>query len=158
MILGRFLMRLLVVPFGGCIAICVGMIFVMVAHWNRLAAVTADDYSGLTTFFVAGPMMAVGAGLMLMPAILGALIAEAFAIRSWVYHVVNGGLSAAVSLISIGGFDKTYDLSDDPLIALGAGIAAGFAYWLVAGWSAGFWRPVFAEPKPADAPPPAVPP
>ena len=25
----------------------------------------------------------------------------------------------------------------------GAGIAAGFAYWAVAGWSAGFWRPVF---------------
>jgi len=44
-------------------------------------------------------------------------------------HVANGGLSAAVSLVSIGGFDKTYDLSDAPLIAIGAGIAAGFAYW-----------------------------
>ena len=62
MILGRFLMRLLLVPLGGCIAICVAMMFVMVAHWNRLAAVTADDYSGLTTFFVVGPMLAVGSG------------------------------------------------------------------------------------------------
>ena len=82
---------------------------------------------------------------MLLPATLGALIAEAFAIRSWMYHVANGGLSAWVSLVSIGGFDKTYDLSDEPLIAVGAGIAAGFAYWLVAGWSAGFWKPVFAR-------------
>ena len=45
------------------------------------------------------------------------------------YHAANGGLSAVVSLVSIGGFDKTYDLSDEPLIAIGAGIVAGFAYW-----------------------------
>ena len=25
----------------------------------------------------------------------------------------------------------------------GAGLAGGFAYWAVAGWSAGFWKPVF---------------
>src|SRR5690242_14572797 len=114
MFIGRFLMRLLLVPLGGCLAICVAMLFVMVAHWHRLAGVTADDYSGLTTFFVVGPMLAVGAGIMLLPAILGALIAEAFALRSWMYHAANGGLSAAVSLASIGGFEKTYDLSDEP--------------------------------------------
>ena len=68
------------------------------------------------------PMLAVGSGVMLLPATLGALIAEAFAIRSWMYHAANGGLSAAVSLVSIGGFEKTYDLSDEPLIAVGAGI------------------------------------
>jgi hypothetical protein len=153
MFIGRFLMRLLLVPLGGCVAICVGMLFVMVAHWNRVAAVTADDYSGLTTFLVLIPMLAVGSGVMLLPAVLGAMIAEAFAIRSWMYHVVNGGLSAAVSLVSIGAFDKTYDLSDEPLIAIGAGIVAGFAYWAVAGWSAGFWKPVFRSPQPAPLPP-----
>jgi hypothetical protein len=157
MFIGRFLMRLLLVPIGSCLAICVGMLFVMVAHWNRVAAVTANDYSGLETFFVLVPAMAVGSGIMLLPAILGALIAEAFAIRSWMFHVVNGGLSAAVSLASIGGFDKTYDLSDAPLIAIGAGIAAGFAYWVVAGWSAGFWKPVFASPR-ANPPAPIAPP
>ena len=68
---------------------------------------TADDDSGLTTFLVLIPMLAVGSGVMLLPAMLGALIAEAFAIRSWMYHVANGGLSAAVSLVSIGAFDKT---------------------------------------------------
>jgi hypothetical protein len=99
----------------------------------------------------------VGSGVMLLPAALGMMIAEAFAIRSWMFHVVNGGLSAAVSLVSIGAFDKTYDLSDAPLIAIGAGIAAGFAYWAVAGWSAGFWKPVFASP-PANPPLPLAPP
>lgn len=152
MIIGRLLLRMLLVPLGGSIAICVAMIFVTVAHWNRVPAVTGDDYSGLTTFLAVVPMMAVGSGLMLVPATMGALIAEAFAIRSWMYHVVNGGLSAAISLASIGGFEKTYDLSDEPLIAIGAGIAAGFAYWLVAGWSAGFWKPVFAQPQVAEPP------
>ena len=157
MIIGRFLMRLLLVPLGGCVAICVAMIFVMVAHWNRLATVTADDYSGLTTFLVMIPMLAVGSGIMLLPATLGTLVAEAFAIRSWMYHAASGGLSAVVSLVSIGGFDKTYDLSDEPLIAIGAGIVAGFAYWAVAGWSAGFWKPVFAPPPQQDgAPPPGA--
>ena len=153
MIIGRLLMRLLLVPLGGCVAVCVAMLFVMVAHWNRVAAVTADDDSGLTTFLVLIPMLAVGSGVMLLPAALGMMIAEAFAIRSWMYHVANGGLSAAVSLMSIGAFNKTYDLSDEPLIAIGAGIVAGFAYWAVAGWSAGFWKPVFKPPQPVPQPP-----
>ena len=156
MFIGRFLMRLLLVPLGGCVAICVGMLFAMAAHWNRVVGLVTDDYSGLATFLTLIPALAVGSGVMLLPATLGAMIAEAFAIRSWMYHVVNGGLSAAVSLASIGGFDKTYGLSDEPLIVIGTGIAAGFAYWAVAGWSAGFWKPVFRSPEPA-LPPPATP-
>jgi hypothetical protein len=46
----------------------------------------------------------------------------------------------------MGDVSRPYNLYEDPLIAIGAGIAAGFAYWLVAGWSAGFWKPVFAPP------------
>jgi hypothetical protein len=151
MILGRLLMRLLLVPLGGCIAICVAMLVVLVAEWNRFAALNADDISGLTAFFVIGPMLVFSMAYMLLPATLGALIAEAFAIRSWMYHAAVGGLSAGASLATVGALDKEYDLSGEPLIAVAAGIAAGFTYWAVAGWSAGFWKPVFA-------PPPAVPP
>jgi hypothetical protein len=117
-------------------------------------------------FLVIGPMLAFSMAYMLLPATLAALIAEAFAIRSLLYHAICGGLSAWVSLVTIGALDKDYDLSGQPLIAVGAGIAAGFAYWLVAGWSAGFWRPVFAEPSlpprlpplpPANRPPAPLP-
>ena len=153
MILGRLLMRILLVPLGGSIAICVSMLFVMLAHWNRIAALTTDDPSGLMAVVFVGPMLAVSMAFMLLPATVGALIAEAFAIRSWMYHAANGGLSAWISLSMIGALDRTYDLSDDPLIAVGAGIAAGFAYWAVAGWSAGFWKPVFAPPQPLASPP-----
>jgi len=157
MIVGRLLMRFLLVPLGGCIAICVAMIVVLVAEWNRFAVLTGDDRSGLMAFFVVGPMLAFSMAFMLLPATLAALIAEAFAIRALLYHAICGGLSAWVSLVTIGALDKDYDLSGEPLIAIGAGIAAGFAYWAVAGWSAGFWRPVFAQPSP-PLPPPSPPP
>jgi hypothetical protein len=157
MAIGRLLMRLLLVPLGGCIAIVVAMVFAMVANWNRITALTTDDPSGMMAFAFVAPAVAIGAALMMYPAILGALIAEAFAIRSWIYHVANGGLSMCFSLATIGAFDKEYSLSEAPLIAVGAGIAGGFAYWLVAGWSAGFWKPVIAPPAPppTGSPPPA---
>ena len=151
MILGRLMMRVLLVPLGGVIALCVAMIFVMAAHWNRVTVSAAEDPTGFAAILATAPVLAVATAYMLMPAALGIAVAEAFAIRSWMYHTVVGGLSAAVSLATIGGFDKSYELSDEPLIVVGAGIVAGFAYWLVAGWNAGFWRPVFAPP---EAPPP----
>jgi hypothetical protein len=154
MILGRFLMRLLLVPLGGCIAICVAMVVVLVAEWNRWAGLNNDDISGLTAFFVIGPMLIFSMAYMLLPGTLAALIAEAFAIRSWMYHATCGGLSAAASLATVGALDKEYDISGEPLIAIAAGIAAGFAYWAVAGWSAGFWKPVFATARPLEPPPP----
>jgi len=30
-------------------------------------------------------------------------------------------------------------------LGFAAGLAGGFAYWAVAGWSAGFWKPVFRQ-------------
>jgi hypothetical protein len=160
MIIGRLLMRFLLVPLGGCIAICVAMTVVLIAEWNRFSGLTGDDNSGLMAFVVVGPMLAFSMAFMLLPGTLAALIAEAFAIRSLLYHAVCGGLSSWVSLVTIGALDKDYDLSGEPLIAMGAGIAAGFAYWAVAGWSAGFWKPVFAQAPPElqSLPPPAEPP
>ena len=95
---------------------------------------------------------AVSAAAMMTPAALGALIAEAFAIRSWIYHVANGGLSAWIGLNTMVEMQKPADFYSDPLIVVGAGIVAGFVYWLVAGWSAGFWKPVFTPPLPAPEP------
>jgi hypothetical protein len=88
---------------------------------------------------------------MMTPAALGVLIAEAFAVRSWIFHVANGALSAWVGLNTMVEMRKPYDFYSEPIIAIGAGIAAGFAYWAVAGWSSGFWKPVF-RPRPVSEP------
>ena len=55
-------------------------------------------------------------------------------------------------------FRRQYEFYDDPIMAAAAGLAAGFAYWAVAGWSAGFWKPVFRPGRGRGrAPPPALP-
>ena len=45
------------------------------------------------------------------------------------------------------GWSLTGDLRDqqflsNPTVLVAAGIAAGFVYWLIAGWTAGFWKPL----------------
>jgi hypothetical protein len=162
MILGRLLMRFLLVPLGAGAAIVTAALVVIFAHWNRFVALAGADRAG-DEFFVALLIVgswivfvaAVSAAAMLLPAALGALLAEVFAIRSWVFHVANGALSAWIGLNSFVEMREPYNFYSDPLIVIGAGIAAGFAYWAVAGWSAGFWKPVFAHLEPA--PPPAKP-
>jgi hypothetical protein len=161
MIVGRLLLRFLLVPIGGSLAIFTFVLFVVVAHWNRFTAmVAAESAAGdefvVALFFVGSWIVlvsSISAAAMLFPAILGALIAEAFAIRSWVFHVLNGALSALIGWAMTTGIRRLDDFYGDPLIVAGAGIAAGFAYWAVAGWNAGFWKPVFAQAEPAGRAP-----
>lgn len=160
MILGRFILRFLVVPFAAGLAICVAVLFVIVAHWNRFAALVEHDPAAnghLATAFIfiapwAAIVIAMSTMTMILPAVLGILVSEAFAIRSWIFHVANGGISAWVGWITMVGMHKPSEFYERPLIMVGAGIAAGFAYWLVAGWSAGFWKPVFSEPPQLQTP------
>jgi len=164
MIVGRLIMRFLLVPLGGCVALCIAVLVVIVAHWNRFAAMVAADPQSSEDFIVALFLIGswyvmtamISAGAMLFPAALGALIAEAFAIRSWMFHAANGGLSAWVGWTAMADMRQPAAFYGDPLIVVGAGIAAGFAYWAVAGWSAGFWKPVFALPRPGN-PSPSLP-
>jgi hypothetical protein len=158
MIFGRLLLRFLLVPLGAAVAVLVAVLFVIIANWNRFAAVVAQQTGGdelIVAIFFAGAWItfvaAVSAMAMMLPAALGVLIAEAFAIRSWVFHVTNGALSAWIGLNTMVEMNKPYNFYSDPIIAIGAGIVAGFAYWAVAGWSAGFWKPVF-EPRPVREP------
>jgi hypothetical protein len=75
------------------------------------------------------------------------IISEAFAIRSWIFHAGNGAVSAWIGWSLFGYIDATRVPVNEPLAVVAAGLAAGLAYWLVAGWSAGFWKPVFHRPK-----------
>jgi hypothetical protein len=100
-------------------------------------------------------IIAVSATAMLLPAAVGVVIAEALAIRSWIFHAANGGIAAWIGETTMVEMREPYDFQNGPLIAIGAGIAAGFAYWLVAGWSAGFWKPVFGRDNAGAAPPAA---
>jgi hypothetical protein len=149
LVFGRLLLRLLLVPLGAAFAVCISVLVLIIAHWGAfLVALNAQpDISEDQVFALvaAGPFLLfllVRSGvLILLPAIVGIAIAEVFAIRSWIYHAGNGALSAWIGWSVTPQLDDTYRLYGDPKFIVAAGLAAGLAYWLVAGWTSGFWKP-----------------
>jgi hypothetical protein len=157
--LARFLLRLLLVPLGAAFAITVAMAVLLAAHWSEAAALA--DASGdaqeqwLIALMIAGPVLALLLSLTfafsLTSAAVGALIAETFAIRSWIFHAANGGLAAWIGWSLMRDMREEYRVLTEPKVLVAAGLAGGLAYWLVAGWSAGFWKPVFAAKSAAKS-------
>jgi hypothetical protein len=153
--LARFILRLLLVPLGVAVAIPVAIAVLLAAHRDGIMALAHADAQAQGSWFVAflfaGPVLAVLFSLVLLLALgvaaVGLLIAEAFAIRSWIYHAANGGLSAWIGASLTSDIQEQYRFLTEPKVMIAAGLAGGLAYWLVAGWSSGFWKPVFA-PKP----------
>lgn len=152
----RFLLRLLLVPLGGVVAIAAALAVVLIAHWGEIVVLANADADAqgnwLLAFVFAGPVLAILLSTTLvvtaMPAAVGVLISEAFAIRSWVFHALNGGLSAWIGWSIMEDVQEQYRFLTEPKVMVAAGLAGGLAYWLVAGWTAGFWKPVFG-PQPA---------
>ena len=147
----RLILRLFLVPLGGVVAVTVAMILLVVAHWHEFAALAdaRPDEQGywLLAFVLAGPVLALllslAVALTLLAAAVGVLISEAFAIRSWIYHAANGGLAAWVGWSLMQDTQNDYRFLAEPKIMVAAGLAGGLAYWVVAGSTAGFWKPVF---------------
>jgi hypothetical protein len=154
----RLILRLFLVPLGGVVAVTVAMILLVVAHWHEFAALAdaRPDEQGywLLAFVLAGPVLAfllsLAVALTLLAAAVGVLISEAFAIRSWIYHAANGGLAAWIGWSLMQDTQNDYRFLAEPKIMVAAGLAGGLAYWVVAGSTAGFWKPVFrSEPQQA---------
>jgi hypothetical protein len=154
-IVGRLILRLLLVPLGAVLAITVTMLVVGVAHWNEMAALAAASpdrqEAWLFAFVMTGPALAfllsLTAAFSLLAAAIGVLISETFAIRSWIFHAANGGLAAWIGWSLTQDVRDEYRLLAEPKIMVAAGLAGGLAFWLVAGSTAGFWKPI-ARPKP----------
>jgi hypothetical protein len=159
-VLARLILRLLLVPLGAAVAACVSVFVVVVAHWNAFMAVVIASPEAQQNYLfalaVAGPvialLLALSAMFTLLPAAVGVLVAEVFAIRSWIYHAANGGLSAWIGWSLMQDLRDEYRFFTDPKIIVAAGLAAGFAYWAVAGWTAGFWKPI-SSPRAVPAAP-----
>jgi hypothetical protein len=84
-------------------------------------------------------------GVAFVPALVMALVTEAFSIRSILFYALGGALfGLGVYLATI-----PFDLSEMTFVGVehrelevmaGAGIVAGLVYWLIAGRRAGAWR------------------
>ena len=84
-------------------------------------------------------------GFALLPAMIVALITEAFSIRSVLAYAIGGGLVGLACYLGLVPFD-TETLRFEGIvrrhleIMTGAGIVAGLVYWMIAGRNAGAWR------------------
>jgi hypothetical protein len=157
----RLLLRFILVPLGYLTAVIVGAGVILLGSWRfaeMLVSSNQDVFaSGVLGFAIAGPVLFVMLfSVMWLPGAVGIVISEAFAIRSWIFHALNGAISAWVGWQMFASFDGNSEPLNATQFVFGAGLAGGFAYWAVAGWSAGFWKPVFRRAaRPAELNPPA---
>src|SRR5262249_18576557 len=153
--LGRLLLRFVLVPLGYCVAVVGARLPFVLGSWNLGAAAAHPDPQAFAIFgfvFGAPVLLIMLLSLMWPPAAIGILISEAFAIRSFMFHAANGAVSAFIGWGLFGYGDATHIPLNEPLPVLAAGLAAGLAYWLIAGSSAGFLEPLFRRPAGAALP------
>jgi hypothetical protein len=158
-VLIRLLLRFILVPLGAAVALAAATAVLVIAHRNALVAVLNADPQTQQDYFVAllfgGPLLAlllsIWAFYTFVPAAIGVLISEALAIRSWMFHTANGGLSAWLGWALTQDIRDEYRFLAEPRILIAAGLLAGITYWIVSGCTAGFWKPR-RSPRPLAAP------
>jgi hypothetical protein len=95
-------------------------------------------------------------GFALLPALIVVAITETFYVRGVLTYTVGGaavGLACYLGLIPFDPETLRFDgiVRRHLEIMTGAGIVAGFVYWMIAGRNAGAWR---EPPRPLRPPPP----
>jgi hypothetical protein len=153
----RLILRFILVPLGAAAAIAAGAAVLVIAHHDALAALLGADPQAQQDYFFAlvfaGPLLAlllsIWAFHMFVPAMIGVAISEALAIRSWIYHAANGGVSAWIGWALTLDLQNEYRFLTEPRILIASGLLGGLVYWIIAGWTAGFWKPVGPERRAA---------
>ena len=144
--LGRLLLRVVLVPLGYFVAVIIGTLVIVFGSWKLGVAASDPDHQPFAVFgfvFAAPVLLVMLLSMMWLPAAIGILVSETFAIRSWMFHAGNGAVSAWIGWSLFGYVDDSRIPLNEPLPVIAAGLAGGLAYWAIAGWSAGFWKPVF---------------
>jgi hypothetical protein len=144
--LARLLLRFMLVPLGYFAGVLAGTLVILFGSW-KIGQVDAFDVAAQTVavygfVFAAPVLLVVLLSIMWLPAAIGVLLAETFALRSWIFHAGNGAVSAWIAWNMFGYVDDSRIPLNGPVAVIAAGLAGGFAYWAVAGWNAGFWKPL----------------
>ena len=127
--LGRLLLRLLLVPLGYVVAVVVATLVIVFGSWRLGEAAAQPDTQAFAMFglvFAAPVLLVMLLSLMWLPAAIGILVSEAFAIRSFVFHAANGAVSALIGWNLFGYIDDSGVPLNEPLPVIAAGLAGGW--------------------------------
>jgi hypothetical protein len=108
--LQRLLLRFVLVPVGYAVAVVVGTLVIVFGSWKLgdAAAHAETQVFAIFGFVFAAPVLLVMLlSLMWLPAAIGIVISEAFAIRSCIFHAGNGAVSALIGWNLFGYIDDT---------------------------------------------------
>jgi hypothetical protein len=144
----RLLARFLLVPLGMLAAVIAAVGVAAAANWTKFMTLLAEPVLDLAALLTAATVLSVqsiAVAFMLLPGVVAIVLSEAFALRAWWFHAPAGGLCIWLGWSTMDDFRTPYVFFENSLGVAAAGIAAGFAYWAVAGWNAGFWKPVFND-------------
>ena len=145
----RLLLRFILVPLGALCALMAGVAVIVIGHHGEIRALLEAAPEAQADWVVdlmfAGPLLAVLLSIVtfhvLVPATIGIVISEVLAVRSWAFHAANGALAAFLGWALTRDITQEYRILTEPRTLIAAGLLAGLAYWVVAGWTAGFWKP-----------------
>ena len=161
--IGWLLLRLILVPLGYIAAVLAGTLVIAIALLPPADASQGNLAIAIFQVLFTMPILLVLlVGAMWLPAAIGVLLSEAFAIRSWIFHAGNGAVAALLASGAVGSADESRMPSTEPLVLLAAGLVGGLTYWVIAGSSAGFWRPLVRRTRraplaaKATTPPPQI--
>jgi hypothetical protein len=144
-VVGRLLLRVLLVPLGYFFAVLAGTLVIVIATWNLGRPPAGEESFALMAIALAAPFLLLHLlHVMWLPAAIGVLVAEMFAVRAWIFHAGNGAVSAWLAWRLLGEADSGPILIERPATVIATGLAGGLAYWLIAGRSAGLWPPAVA--------------
>src|SRR5258708_32032488 len=97
--LARLLLRFVLVPLGYFAAVVVATLIIVLGSWKLGEAAAHPDTQAFAIFgfvFAAPVLLVMLLSLMWLPAAIGILISETFAIRSFIFHVADGAVSAFI--------------------------------------------------------------
>lgn len=138
--------RLIVICFAFLVAsFAAGLIVVVAVMHPELSSLDLGPMDRDAVAVMTGFGFVFVSGFALLPALIMALVTEAFSIRSLLFYALGGALFGLGVYLGFTQFDMsamTFVGVDrrELEVMTGAGIVAGLVYWAIAGRRAGVWR------------------
>jgi hypothetical protein len=148
-----YLLRFAVIIVGYAVASLAASAFLNVVML-ALVVLTDGDAPGWDSIIFTIPIVTLFvAYFAFIPSTFAILAGEIFSKRDWLFYALAGGIVGTIAFGFLRGAAR-HEAATDLNLAfamIASGMVGGIGYWLIAGRSAGSWRPA-AEPVAADGP------